>query len=203
MVSRLLRACGERATILDHDVDQVEVLKRFGMRSYYGDAARMELLHAAGAAQAKLLLICIDDSAKATQIAEAAHKEFPNLKILVRAFDRVHAYELMHKGFHHVFIETSGSALNLGVAALRELGCRANIAEMLGKKFQRFNDRSIRELAKVYHESDDETFISHSKEWVQALEKMLQADVTDVPRAVDRAWESPPRMHDPRPGTAG
>ncbi len=197
MVSRLLRACGIKATILDHDVEQVEVLKRFGMRSYYGDAGRMELLHAAGAAQAKLLLVCIDDFAKATQIAEEAHREFPNLKILVRAYDRVHAYELIHKGFDQVFIETSGSALHLGVAALRELGFRANQAELLGKKFRNFNDQSIRQLASLYHEAEDETFISRSKDWMQALEKMLQTDVLEVQNQIQHAWESPPRSFGP------
>lgn len=193
MVARLLRGCGIRATILDYDTEQVEIVRKFGSKAFYGDASRMDLLHSAGAAQAKLFVIAIDDRDKTTEIVEQVQKEFPNLKMLVRVYDRIHAYELINRGIENVYVETAGSALNLGIDALTSLGFRPNQAVQLAKKFNHHNNESIRELAKIYEGSDEATFIHHAKSWLAALEKTLQSDQFGLKAESDRAWESPPR----------
>lgn len=192
-VTRFLRACDVRATVLDYDVEQVDILRRFGMKAFYGDASRMDLLRAAGAAQAKILIVAIDDPAKTLEIIERAREEFPHLKILARAYDRLQAYEILHRGVKDVHVETAGSALNLGVDALRALGFRANLAFQLAQSFRKKNEESIRALAKVYHEQDEDTFISHAKGWLAALEQTMRTDLHVVKDEADRAWESAPR----------
>ena len=111
IVGRLLRANGFGTTVLDHDADQVEMLGRFGMKSFYGDASRLDLLEAAGARRAKLFVLAIDDEAKALEIIETVQREFPRLKILARATSRQHAYEIIRLGVNQVYRETLGSAL--------------------------------------------------------------------------------------------
>jgi voltage-gated potassium channel Kch len=192
--TRLLRACGIKATVLDFDAEQVEVLRRFGLKSFYGDASRMDLLRAAGIERAKVFIIAIDDKEKTTEIAKALRKEFPHLKILARCYDRIHAFEdLLPAGVDRIYIETSGSAIKLGRDALMMLGYSAKRALRAAQIFERSNDRSITHMAKIYHEVDDNEYIVHSNRWVDELERMLQADVGDGPVNDDRSWEAAPR----------
>ena len=109
-------------TVLDHDPDQVETLRNFGLKSFYGDASRLDLLHAAGAAQAKLFILAIDDEVKSLAIIETVQRHFPRVQILARATSRQHAYELLRLGVPQVYRETFGSALDLSVDALHALG---------------------------------------------------------------------------------
>lgn len=208
MVTRLLRACGVRVTVLDFDAEQVDIVRRFGTKAYYGDASNMDLLRSAGAEQATLLVLAIDDQEKALEMIETVHKEFPRLKILARAYDRLHAYEMIHRGIEHPYIETAGSALNLGIEALRALGFPAKQAHHAAQVFNRHNDQSIRELAKIYMEEDESTFVAHSRNWLQALAGTLQSDRPTVISEADRAWESAPRskaqqQDRPRPAKPG
>lgn len=193
MVARLLRASGFRPTVLDYDAEQIEVLRKFGLKAFYGDASRMDLLRSAGAAQAKLLIVAIDDRDKTLEIVESARKEFPGLEILARAYDRIHAYELIHRGIRAPYIETAGSALSLATEGLRILGFPAREALKAAQLFKRHNDRSIQELARVYHESDETTYVAQVKTWISALENTLRGDATTLKAEVDRAWESAPR----------
>jgi monovalent cation:proton antiporter-2 (CPA2) family protein len=198
MVTRLLKAKGFRATVLDYDAEQIEIIRRFGSKAFYGDASRMDLLRAAGAAQARLLIVAIDDRDKTLEIVEQARKEFPHLRILSRAYDRIHAYELIHLGIEHPYIETAGSALNLGVQALRALGVPARQAYHSAQVFNRHNDESIRKLAKVYQETDEATFIAQARTYLSALEGVLKSDTNGVKSEADRAWEPAPRPTDRR-----
>lgn len=194
MISRLLRASGIKSTVLDHDAEHVEILRKFGQKTFYGDASRADLLHAAGASQAKLLVIAIDDPDKTLEMIAEVKKEFPHLQILARAFDRPHAYKIINLGVQHVYIETAGSALNLARDALIALGMRANQAYRSARVFDKHNNQSIRELARHYDKADEETFVSLSKNWMNALEKVLQADSNELTKGNgDASWESPPR----------
>ena len=136
LVGRLLRANGFGTTVLDHDADQVEMLGRFGMKSFYGDASRLDLLQAAGAKNAKLFVLAIDNEAKALEIIETVQREFPHLKILARATSRQHAYEIIRLGVNQVYRETLGSALDLSVDALRELGMAEQRARRVAEIFR-------------------------------------------------------------------
>jgi glutathione-regulated potassium-efflux system ancillary protein KefC/glutathione-regulated potassium-efflux system protein KefB len=102
IVSRLLTANDIPTVTLDSSIEQIELLRRFGREVHYGDAGRLDLLRAAGAEKAKLLLVAIDDQDRAVEIVEAAREAFPHLKIYARAFDRRHAYDLLRKGAHGI-----------------------------------------------------------------------------------------------------
>lgn len=193
MATRLLRAAGYFPTVLDYDVEQVDTLRKFGFKAFYGDASRVDLLRAAGIEKAKLLVLAIDDADKTLEIVDTVKQNFTHIKIFVRAYDRLHAYKLIHKGIDNVYIETAGSAVDLAKDVLVNLGFRAKHAFDLGQKFKKRNNQSIRELAKLYHEADEQTYILHAKNWLAALEQTLQADKINTINKDDHGWESAPR----------
>lgn len=175
IVGRLLRANGFGTTVLDHDAEQVELLGRFGMKSFYGDASRLDLLQAAGAERAKLFVVAIDDEPKALQIIETVQREFPRLKILARATSRQHAYEILRLGVNQVYRETLGSALDLSIDALRELGMDERRARRVAEIFREHDEASVREMAKL--RDDDEAYVSTARKHIENLERALQSDV--------------------------
>ncbi|HEY5775127.1 MAG TPA: monovalent cation:proton antiporter-2 (CPA2) family protein, partial [Xanthomonadales bacterium] len=150
VVSRLLKASGFASTLLDHDAGQIELTERFGNKVFYGDAANGELLRSAGAAHARLLVIAIDDREKAVRMIQVARNQFPGLKILARAYDRTHAYELIHAGADFIARETFGSALAMGEEALRLLGQSENRAKRMVEKFDRHDTEGLHKLADVW-----------------------------------------------------
>jgi voltage-gated potassium channel Kch len=170
----LLRANGFGTTVLDHDADQVQTLGRFGLKSFYGDASRLDLLQAAGAARAKLFVLAIDDEAKALQIIETIQHEFPHLKILARATSRQHAYEILRLGVNQVYRETLGSALDLSIDALRELGMDERRARRAAEIFRKHDEASVREMAKL--PDDDEAYVSVARKHIENLERALASD---------------------------
>jgi monovalent cation:proton antiporter-2 (CPA2) family protein len=175
IIGRLLRANGFGTTVLDHDADQVETLGRYGMKSFYGDASRLDLLQAAGAERAKLFVLAIDDEAKALEIIEMVRHEFPHLKILARATSRQHAYEIIRLGVNKVYRETFGSALDLGVDALRELGMDEQRARRVAEIFRQHDEASVRDMAHL--PDDDEAYVSIARKHIENLERALQSDI--------------------------
>jgi monovalent cation:proton antiporter-2 (CPA2) family protein len=174
IVGRVLRANGFGTTVLDHDADQVEMLGRYGMKSFYGDASRLDLLQAAGAERAKLFVLAIDDEVKALEIIELVQREFPRLKILARATSRQHAYEIIRLGVNQVYRETLGSALHLSVDALRELGMDERRARRVAEIFRERDEASVHEMARV--EDDDDIYIPIARKHIENLERALQSD---------------------------
>jgi monovalent cation:proton antiporter-2 (CPA2) family protein len=175
IVGRLLRANGFGTTVLDHDADQVETLSKYGMKSFYGDASRLDLLEAAGARNAKLFVLAIDDEAKALEIIETVQREFPRLKILARATSRQHAYEILRLGVNQVYRETLGSALDLSVDALHELGMDKRRAHRVAEIFREHDEASVREMAKL--PDDDADYVSIARKHIENLERALQSDL--------------------------
>jgi voltage-gated potassium channel Kch len=175
IVGRVLRGNGFGTTVLDHDADQVEMLGRFGMKSFYGDASRLDLLEAAGARHAKLFVLAIDDEAKALQIIETVQREFPRLKILARATSRQHAYEILRRGVNKVYRETLGSALDLSIDALQELGIEERRARRVAQIFRDHDEASVREMAHL--PQDDEDYVSIARKHIENLERVLQSDL--------------------------
>jgi glutathione-regulated potassium-efflux system ancillary protein KefC len=118
IIGRLLHTQGYHLSVLDHSPAQIEMLRRFDNEVFYGDAARKDLLEASGASQAQLLVVAVDDTDKSIELIELAQKHYSNLKIVARAIDRSHAYQLMHLNVHAFKRETFDSAVNLGIDAL-------------------------------------------------------------------------------------
>lgn len=122
IIGRFLFASGIRATVLDHDPDQIEVLKRFGFKIFYGDATRLDLLEAAGAGKAKVLVVAIDDVESSVALVEKVRAQFPKLHIVARARNVGHYTQLRKLGVEVVERETFESSVKLGREALVALG---------------------------------------------------------------------------------
>lgn len=175
VVSRLLKASGYQSTLLDHDAGQIEMVGRFGNKVFYGDASRGELLRAAGADRAKLLVIAIDDREKAVDMIHVAKMQFPELGVLVRAFDRTHAYELIHAGADFVARETFGSAIFMGEKALKLLGLDEERARRMADTFRKHDTEGMYKLAEVW--GDEQEYGLRISENLDNLEQVLKADM--------------------------
>jgi len=187
-VGRLLRANGVQATVLDFDSDRVELLRRLGLKVFYGDATRLDLLRAAGAGEAELLILALDEAGEMRRLVDTARRHFPHLTILARAFDRPDAFELIEAGVDHVYRDTLDTALRLGVDALRLLGFRAHQATRAAAKFRRHDELALRELLDARH--DRSRFISLARQRIRDLEQAIQADLADEGDDRDLGWDA-------------
>jgi monovalent cation:proton antiporter-2 (CPA2) family protein len=178
VVSRLLKADGYPTTLLDHDASQIELSGRFGNKVFYGDASRVDLLRAAGADKARLLIVAIDDREKCVELVETARLNFPNLKILARAYDRPHAYQLMAANADGVTRETYGSALLMGEQALELLGSDAARAHRVMDLFREHDEAGLQKMFQAW--GDDHAYGLLVSEQLSELEKVLQDDIDDA-----------------------
>jgi len=175
IVSRFLKASGNEATLLDHDAGQIELSGRFGSKVFYGDAANGELLKSAGAGQARLLVIAIDDREKAIEMIHIAHMHFPELKVFARAYDRTHAFELIHAGADYISRETFGSALAMGEEALKLLGQSESRAKRLSTRFDEHDTEGMHRLSEVW--GDDHEYGLRIRQNLEDLETVLKTDL--------------------------
>lgn len=152
IVTRLLATNGYKIVVLDHDPEVIENLGRVGFRGYYGDAMRPDLLHTTGIDNAKLFVAAIDDREKLTELVAHVAKHYPNVRILARALDRHHVYELENAGAHCVERETFESALNLGRDALIELGLTPTGAERKKTAFRKHDLETLDKLRERWNE---------------------------------------------------
>jgi monovalent cation:proton antiporter-2 (CPA2) family protein len=191
-VGRMLQASGIRAVVLDHDAEQIEALRKFGYKVYYGDASRHDLLEAAGAADADALVIAIDDREKALEIVETARRHFPKLLVLARAYDRVHAYRLINAGVEDVHREVFASSVDLGEKLLVRLGVHPFEAHRAARRFKSHDEDLIRRAAK--HVDDTERLIDIARQGREEIERVLATDQSGVTEVPDHAWEAPDRQ---------
>jgi glutathione-regulated potassium-efflux system ancillary protein KefC/glutathione-regulated potassium-efflux system protein KefB len=177
IIGRLLNAQGYHLSILDHSPSQISMLKKFGNKIFYGDAARKDLLDASGAQQAQLLVLAIDDADKIIEIAQLAQKYYPNLKLVARAIDRHHAYQLMRIGVTSIKRETFESALSLGVEALKLLGNSQKDAERAGQLFSAHDIESMNLLSELW--GDEHNYGIAVKQRSELLKEVLVKDKAD------------------------
>jgi glutathione-regulated potassium-efflux system ancillary protein KefC/glutathione-regulated potassium-efflux system protein KefB len=194
-VGRVLQANGCRTVVLDHDAEQIEALRKYGFRVFYGDASRLDLLEAAGAAQAKVFVLAIDDREKALEITATVQRQFPHLRILARAFDRVHAYELLNAGVHAAYREVFGSSVDLAREALTALGRHPFEAQRATAIFKSHDDRLVRESAP--HREDQGKLVDISRSARAEIANVIGRDVgrqaAERMHDADRAWHAPER----------
>jgi CPA2 family monovalent cation:H+ antiporter-2 len=174
-IGRMLRANGVNATILDHNSERVELLRKMGFKVYYGDATRLELLHAAGAENAKLFIAAIDNPNINLTVVENIRKYYPNLKILTRARNRVDAYEFLDQGVDNIYRETLYTAVHLGVDALTQLGKRKYTATRQGQRFIKYDEEATRKLALKRH--DKKAYLATIKDEIDLQEALLIEEV--------------------------
>lgn len=189
-VGRLLISVGCRPIILDNDPANVDILRRFGFEVYYGDACRLDLLEAAGAAEAKLLIITIGDMEKALELVHLATKHYPRLRVAVSSTDRSSAYEFMDLGLTAIRRETFGSAMELGRDALELLGYDPYEAYRITRLFHKKDEETLPELHKI-HRQDRANYISMYRQHNADLSELMQKDREIHLDEVDRAWTAP------------
>ncbi len=190
IAGRLLASNGFKTTILDNNASHIEVLRGFGNKVYYGDASRVDLLEMAGASNAKLMIIAIEGREKINELVETISKHFPNLKLLVRAENRTHAFELLKLGVpeENIYRVTFGSSLELGKDALRYLGFNGYRAQRAALLFKKHDEEVIKELYEQYFQ-DFEGFRSTVISRDQELNELFASDLKDAEEHPDEAWQ--------------
>jgi glutathione-regulated potassium-efflux system ancillary protein KefC len=187
IIGRLLRASRIGITVLDHDPDQIDLLRKFGFKVFYGDATRIDLLHAAGAGKARALVVAIDGVQESIDLVDAVRKEFPHLKILARARNVSHYYDLLDRGVTVIERETFESALQLGRRTLQELGYGAYQARQAAMKFRAHNLKSLMDVYPYY--KDQKQLVSMSAQAREELEAMFARDADAVGTVHIDGWQ--------------
>jgi voltage-gated potassium channel Kch len=177
-IGRFLQANGVQATYLDIDPDNVDLLRKMGLRVFYGDASRHDLLRAAGAGEAALLIIAVDNSEKTLEIVETAKKHFPGLKLMVRTNSWNDSYEILDTGVKDIYRETLDSALRMAADALCVLGHRRFQAYRSIKTFRKHDEKYLRELAEMRH--DRKELIRGARQRIEDLEKLLRSEIENI-----------------------
>ncbi|WP_280538786.1 monovalent cation:proton antiporter-2 (CPA2) family protein [Chromohalobacter sp. 11-W] len=175
MVARVLKLQGISFTALDPNITQVEFIRRFGSRIYYADAARLDVLRSAGLAQAKVLVIAVDDEEAALAIARMVHNHYPQIKIFARARNRHHAWQLMEIGVDAVVRETFASSMEMSVEVLKGLGYPGSNALDAVRTFRDFDNQL---LASSYaHRHDSEALMKSEREAMAEFQTLFQQEL--------------------------
>ena len=177
IVGRVLRARKIAFTALESSQAQVDTLHRFGIKVYYGDASRVELLRAAHAENAEVFVLAIDEVEASVRTAEMIRKHFPNLKIFARVRNRQHAFRLMELDVRYQVRETYVSSLEMTEAVLVTLGLAPGRAQETVQAFRRHDEETMVRQFQVKDDSDK--FLQTSREAAQQLEHLFEADSTD------------------------
>ena len=177
IIGRLLRIKGQSFTALEIDSSQVDVIRRYGSKVYFGDAGRLDLLRAAGADRAKLLVLAIDDVEASIKTIETVIRHFPHLNIVARARNRRHAHKLMDLGITHIFRETLLSSLAMSERVLEMLGFDQEEVRRVIDTFAERDKRLLDEQHAIHH--DEERLIQSAKDTARELESLLRNDSRD------------------------
>ena len=183
LVDRVLRAAGYRTTVIDFNSRRLDIMARFGVKNYYGDATRPDLLHAAGIEKAKLVIIAIDDREKITELARYVTSTYPHVHVIARATDRDHVYDLWFAGCRDIIRETYDSTLRIGRSAFEALGIESATAERMIDEFNAIDRKAMLVVAEVHKPGvpphENEEYVAKVKEmldpWQQELGQRLAA----------------------------
>lgn len=179
IAGRILHARGIAATVLDCDPNQIALVRKFGFKAYFGDVTRLDLLHTAGAATAKVLLLAIDDMEAVRKAIAVCREHFPHLQIIARARGRADALYFASLGIacHR---ELFGSSLLFASDALRALGYPAYEAKRAAQAFEKYDEKLL--LASVPHIGNEAALISLSKTSREELSRLLESDTREEER---------------------
>ncbi len=183
IVNRLVQSSGFKTVVLDHDMETIELMRRFGFKGFFGDPTRPELLHAAGLGEARVLVVALDEPAAATRLVAYARRERPDLHIIARARDRTHVFQLYKAGANDIVREMFDSSLRAGRYVLETIGLTEFEAAEAEKIFYRHDRHSVRELAKLWDpelsSSRNQAYVARARELEKELEAALLAHLED------------------------
>jgi len=186
IVGRLLFASGIRASVLDYDPDNIELLRRLGFRVFYGDGTRLDLLESAGTHDADVLVNAIDDEASNLKLVDVVQQHFPNVPIVARARNVGHWRELRERGVVRIERETFESALHAGRHALETLGVRPFEARERADAFRRHNIAGLEELLPQW--ADETARLSAARNSRLQFEQQFQRDLEELEERIGHSW---------------
>ncbi|OWW25753.1 potassium transporter [Zobellia sp. OII3] len=188
-VGRFLRTHGVEATILDHDSNRVDFLRKMGFEVYYGDATRTDLLESAGIAEANILICAMDNPDVIKQLAKTVKDKYPQVKIMVRAKNRYVAYEFLNMEIDHIYRESLETSLKLASEVLSQMGFRKYTLQRQVQNFIKYDEDSLRRLAKEGQIGDD-NYIFKARKELEQQEKLLEQDFKRGIVEFDSHWDS-------------
>ncbi len=184
IVSRMLRSAGHTPTVIDFSSKQLELLRKFGISAYFGDATRPDLLHSAGIDEAKLFVIAIDGKTQITELVKYVRQNHPNVHVVARAVDRNHVYDLWAAGCRDIVRDTYDSSLRIGRSAFEAMGVPAEKAEEVKNAFNEIDRRTMLEMAEHYDPEipmvENEEYMSKIRERIDGWQAELSETVTRI-----------------------
>jgi monovalent cation:proton antiporter-2 (CPA2) family protein len=197
IVHRLLVSAQIRTVVLDHEASMIELLRKVGIKGFYGDASRPDLLHAAGIANASLFIVAIDDRDRVVEMVEHVRRHHPKVKILARAFDVKHLYQLRKAGVDVALREVFSSSLELGMAALKLLGLHPFKVEKMAREFRKHDAEGLELRYATWDDNPDiaqnPSFLKMVREHREALVDVMSADRLQLHDRTERGWTPPPK----------
>lgn len=179
IVNRLVRASGFQTVVLDHDLKAIESMRRFGIKGFFGDPTRPELLEAAGLKNAKVLVVAVDDPNSAVKLVTQARRARPDLHIVVRARDRGHVFRLYQAGANDIVREMFDSSLRAGRYVLENMGLSEYEAAISEQTFFHHDREGVRELAQLWDpatpSAENQAYMDRAKELEEELGTSLLA----------------------------
>lgn len=198
IVNRMLLSAGYQTVVLDYSSAQLEMLRTFGFKVFFGDATRPDLLHAAGIAKARMLVIAIDDKERITELVRYVTKNYPHVYVIARAVDRMHVYDLYAAGCRDIIRETFDSGVRAGRSAYEALGIHPFQAERLARDFVRTDAKAMVELAELYDPDipteKNEAYVKRSRELRDQNQQQWLRPASHISATAARGW-MPPGEH--------
>lgn len=183
VVNRMVQMTGMKTTVLDHDLEMIELMRRFGFKGFFGDPTRPELLHAAGLDKARVLVVALDDKEAGLRLVSYARRMRPDIHIVARARDRVHVYELYSAGANDIVRETFDSSLRAARYVLENMGMSEFDAADAEHTFFRMDRKAMRDLAVLWKPgvpvTENEAYVERAKELNRDLETALVSTLDD------------------------
>lgn len=184
IINRLALAVGIKTIVIDHKIDQIDTMRRFGVKGYFGDPTRPEMMTAAGLDHAQMLIVAVDDREAANKLVAHARKQRPDIFILARAYDRNHVYELHHAGANEIVRESFDSALRAGKYMLEGMGWSAFDAERARAQFFDADRHSLFELAELWDPDvpnlENEAYITKAMEMNSDMYTSFLSNLTQI-----------------------
>lgn len=187
-VGRFLRSHGVEATILDQDSNRVDFLRKMGFEVYYGDATRIDLLESAGISQAKILICAIDNPHITKEVTKLVKEKYPHVELMVRAKNRYDAYDLLNLGIENIYRESLDTSLSLAKDVLSKMGFRKYTLNRQVQNFIKYDEDSIRRLAKEPRRGDE--YIFKARKELEEQERLLDGDFKRGIVDLDNHWDS-------------
>ncbi len=197
IANRMLVASGVKTVALDLEPDIIDILNKVGVKSYYGDATRPELLQAAGIDSARAIIIAIDDRERAVEMVEYVRRHYPHVKTLARAYDVNHLYLLNKAGVDIAVREMFEGSLEIGKAALKVVGMHPFKVEKMSQAFRRHDQAGLDSLYDLWDENSDiasnRALLAGAKEHGETLKETMETDRLQFHDRTERGWTPPPK----------